>query len=198
MLEHRPDEPWRDVVRCHCSWPHLGQVTCFPGDWLHGVLCATDAADEDERPRVSNKEERVTVVLNLWERAPMGVPALSASEVPAHNTVAPTEQHYQLPRGSTDATATTDSVQRQPSLRTRDWDGACSAEDQAPSKTRWHWHALTVGQFDRTFVVELHLPPIAYRGVQLESFTASVRWPSEAQAGVRATSTTRPPPAPHA
>ena len=136
LLEQRPRDAWRASVSCHACWPRAGQLMAFPGDWLHGVVPADGA---------SATEERVTVVLNLWARKPLGVPALRARDVPKASEAPPRA--------------------RSPP-RERDW---------AEADDAWRWRSLSVGMRDRTSTAELLMPPLVSSGAAMERFTARCR-----------------------
>ena len=164
VVEHRPGDAWCDTVRCHLSWPHAGQITIIPGNWLHGVLAVDetppviDAGAAGAAPACA--EERVTLVLNTWSSKPEGVPALQASDVP-----------------TSDACAHTGGDDLPPSVLTRDWDDAHSMQSGqvGGDSSSWQSRMLTVGMFDGSSTLELCMPDVVYRGFNLESFTATVK-----------------------
>ena len=164
LLEHRPADAWSDSVRCHACWPRAGQCMAFPGDWMHGVLVADDLIDQGAAGEAETRE-RVTVVLNLWRRRPLAVPGLRASDVP------PSACDF---AGESASAATP---------RVFDWDQATSGgggaggggDEVSSGRSGWRWRALTTGMFERTSTIELCMPPITFRGYQLESFTCGVR-----------------------
>lgn len=133
-------------------------------------------------------------VLNLWERPPLGLLELAATDV--------------VPSGSGDGAAAGQAIQislgndgesdgpevlpsrnlangkqqrldRRPqlvtcdSLTSRDSGLGSSADDA--ERAGWRWRTLLMGMFDETTRIELCMPPVVYRGALREEFTAWVR-----------------------
>ena len=172
MLEHRPGDAWRELVRCHLCWPGAGHVVAFPGQWLHGVVGTgrQDAAHDDER---------ITVVCNLWARRPVDVPGLLESEIPQNVT----REGDNIEDGGAPAQL---SNEDDAFPRLREWgiapasgsDSACGDDDHTAT-SGWSWRTLTVGQLDKTTTIKLWTPPIERSedptlNVHIESFTARV------------------------
>lgn len=150
VLEHKPGDVWRSTVRCHACWPHAGQILVFGGDLLHGTVGERSCAELTKSPPV----ERVTIILNLWRRPPLGVAAVREPEAPAPNC---------------NVCCKDDSACAMP-----DVDQKRTGEAHVGEHEAWSWRKLIVGMYNRTTTISLCMPPLAVRS-RCETFTARVR-----------------------
>ena len=172
IIEHRPSDAWAETVQCHACWPTAGSMVAFPGDWLHGIV----AADSDDTWIDGAPRQRWTVVLNLWQHRPLGVPALTASA---------------LPSASPDDASSATSFPEHAAADGFAALGIC--ESGGKDASNWQWKRLTVGVGERTCTLELLMPPLVLRGARFVRFTAKLRDANQANCDFQSLRSPAPP-----
>ena len=153
-------------------WPHPGQCVLIDGEALHGVLALPTQALPDQataaqkaiaaQHKAARAFRRHTVIFNFWRRRPRALPKLPLVLKP------PAPWLCVAPATRAAHAAVTAAAVVAPNRN--DSEACLPLTWAAQERASWRETELTLGQFDRSELLRLKLPPVAYRGHALEAF----------------------------
>ncbi|EOD13862.1 hypothetical protein EMIHUDRAFT_103706 [Emiliania huxleyi CCMP1516] len=181
VLDQRPPEALGRMVRASLVWPHAGAMAVFEGSLLHGV-CGLGGAPTAAPQGVAasgrchlRSSLRHTLLFNYWRERPLEMPPLPEVLVP--HIVPPCEApiREEVPRRAEPRRVFADGGAVRRTLWTRcGADGGALVADGGEGCGTSERRELVLGMFDRHVSLAMELPPIEYRGQQLDEFETVV------------------------